>query len=265
MLVRCIDILKQTKNYLWGSNNTPTCVILYYHVVRPEYRERFSRQLDDLLRFANPISADSRINTHGGNHYAAVTFDDGYASILENALPEMMKRNIPFTIFVPTGCLGHHPPWIHRGSEEYSEIVMTAEQLGSLDTNVVSIGSHCITHRNLLELTPDEANREILDSKIYLENILNKTISSISFPHGAFDQSHIQMARNAGYECAFSILPQLNDLNGHEFIKGRVRIDPTDWRFESQLKMLGAYRWLTGFISFKKQILHAIVSGQSGD
>ena len=71
---------------------------------------------------------------------------------------------------------------------------MTAAQLNSLDKKLVLIGSHCITHQNLLQIGYDEARKEIIQSKKELEDMLNTPIETISFPHGDFNQTHIDLA-----------------------------------------------------------------------
>jgi peptidoglycan/xylan/chitin deacetylase (PgdA/CDA1 family) len=255
ILVYSFDCLNEMIKLIAGLKRSSTCMILYYHVIKPEQRKRFSKQMDELLKAATPTFAD-RLTLHGDGHkYAAVTFDDGYSSVLENALPELKKRNIPATLFIPTGCLGTHPPWIDKKTEEYREVVMTAEQLSSLDTKLTSIGSHCMTHQSLLELSYEEAKKEIFQSKKNLEDILNRTIESISFPHGAYNHLHVELAQQSGYKHAFSIIPEMIYLNSIPFIMGRVRVDPNDWHLESKLKFAGAYRWLVRVSVLRKKFI----------
>src|SRR5688572_3601936 len=89
-------------------------VVLYYHAVGPRDRAAFSRQMDEILKRAQPFEADSREAMADAARNVAITFDDGYRSVLENAIPELEKRNMPFTIFVPTGCLGERPSWVRN-------------------------------------------------------------------------------------------------------------------------------------------------------
>jgi hypothetical protein len=53
----------------------------------------------------------------------------------------------------------------------------------------------------------------------------------------------------------FTALPQWKISNASEFVTGRVRVDPTDWRLEFRLKLLGAYRWLPMAVEMKRRIL----------
>jgi peptidoglycan/xylan/chitin deacetylase (PgdA/CDA1 family) len=221
-----------------------TCVILYYHTVYPEEIESFAQQMDDLLRWTNPICINDIDKIKSGLRYSAMTFDDGFTCVLDNALPELSKRKIHTTLFVPSGCLGQQPPWLNEGHLDHKNVIMTQDQLNSLDKDLVCIGSHCRTHPNLLQISKDEARKEIIQSKKELEKIMNTQIETISFPHGDFDQTHIDMAIRAGYRHAYSILPELIHAGSDGFVRGRVKVDPSDWCIEYRLKLLGAYRWL---------------------
>src|ERR1700757_4322402 len=158
------------------------CVILYYHCVPCEQRTRFARQMDVLVQSAKPIRADIISPLCIGQRYAAVTFDDAFESVLLNALPELEKRGIPATIFVIADLMGRSPGW-----EGYWEGTMTLDELRRLPIDLVTIGSHTISHRALPLLDEEEARVELLQSRRRLEELLNRKISLFSFPFGAFD------------------------------------------------------------------------------
>jgi peptidoglycan/xylan/chitin deacetylase (PgdA/CDA1 family) len=236
------------------NKDTATCVVLYYHTVYPEEKKAFALQMDDLLRWTKPICINDIDKMKPGLRYSAITFDDGFTCVLDNALPELSKRNIPATLFVPSGCLGQQPPWLDERNIDHKNVVMTTAQLNSLDKKLVLIGSHGRTHQNLLQINADEARKEIIQSKKELEDILNTPIETISFPHGDFNQTHIDIAVEAGYRQAYSILPDLIYAGSNSFLRGRVKVDPSDWRMEYRLKLLGAYRWLPKAFAIKKKL-----------
>jgi hypothetical protein len=80
---------------LMGRRVPGRCVVLQYHAVPLELREKFAKQMDIVLRCATPVRADSDAPLTGSENYVAVTFDDGLTSFLENALPELEIRKIP--------------------------------------------------------------------------------------------------------------------------------------------------------------------------
>jgi peptidoglycan/xylan/chitin deacetylase (PgdA/CDA1 family) len=245
LLVRCCDVCRAGLLRLTGRKPIPSCVVLYYHGIPAPERHRFARQMDEVIRRTQPISADSRPVLNGKSHYCAVTFDDGFVSVLENALPELADRRIPATLFVPTGSLGQSPSWI-KGARSSAEMVLSASQLAELKQNeLVTIGSHSITHPNFLAIDHAHAERELKQSKADLEALLGRPVILFSFPHGACNGATIEMAKGAGYRRVFTIEPEAMPPTTEEFVMGRVATGPADWPTEFRLKLLGAYRWLT--------------------
>jgi peptidoglycan/xylan/chitin deacetylase (PgdA/CDA1 family) len=245
LLVHGGDILVAFALRLLGRRPRPSCVVIYYHAVDPGQRARFARQMDDLLRLAKPIPAGLSGLPDSPAHCCAVTFDDGFVSVLENALPELELRNIPVTFFVPTGSLGGSPAWVKAASPARHQRVLSAEQLARLkDHRLLAIGSHSISHPSFLELDPAQARRELEQSKTQLEAILGHNVGLFSFPHGACDSQTIALARAAGYQRVFTINPCNAFTGSDNFVIGRVLVDPADWPLEFRLKILGAYRWL---------------------
>lgn len=243
---------------LFGRRRSPRCVVLYYHAVPPEQRQRFARQMDILLRWATPVRADLTGPLPPRKHYAAVTFDDAFQSVLHNALPELEQRRIPATIFVVTSCLGQHPGWLGDGYlANQSEITMTADELCSLPGSLVMLGSHTISHPYLTRLSAAEARREIEDSRRDLEALANCPVTLFSFPYGAASPELINLCREAGYRRAFTIEPVLAFSGLGQFVTGRVSVNPTDWPVEFWLKLLGGYRWQAAFSKVKRQIRSA--------
>jgi len=97
---------------------TKTLILMYHRVgdmtadpwglgVSPE---RFEQQMDVLRRAFKPVRManlaksviDSRLVPGG----VAVTFDDGFADNLHNALPALQKHAVPATVYVTSGRIG---------------------------------------------------------------------------------------------------------------------------------------------------------------
>jgi peptidoglycan/xylan/chitin deacetylase (PgdA/CDA1 family) len=241
---------------LVGKSFPGTCVVLYYHIVDIEERQKFARQLDTILRHAKPIRADAKKTLPPNTHHVAVTFDDGFVDILENALPELMKRSIPFTIFFPTGYLGEYPQWVkNKEYRLYLGPVMNEGQVRDMSKfELVTVGSHCVSHAALSLMDEVSAKKEIQNSKNKLEDIIGRKVNLLSFPHGACTDKCISFARLAGYERVFTIQPSLGITYPDEFVTGRVGVSAEDWLLEFRLKMVGAYRWLPLAYSLKRKI-----------
>ena len=100
LIVFCFDSVIRICRKMLGMRCPTRCVVLYYHVVRQEERTRFARQLDEIFRLAKPIWADRPDMIGDWPHYAAITFDDGFRSFRDNALPELVQREIFPPIFL---------------------------------------------------------------------------------------------------------------------------------------------------------------------
>lgn len=249
------DYCSKTILKILRDKSQSTCVVLYYHAVSNEQRDRFARQMDDLIRWTTPVNGNIDSVPENGRRYSAITFDDGFTSVLDNAIPELSIRNIPCIIFIPTGSLGRHPIWVKDPeNQSYKEIVISTDQIKRLDKELVSIGSHCVTHTNLLLLNEEEIRKELIDSRMKLKQIVKKDISSLSFPHGQYSQKIVNMAIDAGYKRLFTILPILSFSKTKNLMIGRVEVSPDDWRIEFRLKLLGAYRWMPIFFKLKKYV-----------
>lgn len=241
---------------LIGYKSRPACVVLYYHAVTDRQRRNFARQMDLLLRLARPISVENHQPLTPGHRYAAVTFDDGFMSVLQNALPELQERCIPAAIFVPTGYLGKSPLWIKDpDSPGRKETVLSMAELKNLrEKQFLSVGSHSVNHPNFLISNIDQTLAELRESKSTLEKILGMEVTLFSFPHGAYNERQLQQAQEAGYKRVFTIEPKPAFRQSNEFVVGRTLADPNDWAPEFQLKLLGAYRWLALVSAWKARL-----------
>ncbi|MGH9738291.1 MAG: polysaccharide deacetylase family protein [Candidatus Acidiferrales bacterium] len=239
-----------------GKPRPAISVVLHYHGVGLGERSRFAQQMDTLIRLATPISAGNRDPLQPGKRYAAVTFDDGFQNVVENAVPEMIIRKIPGTIFVVPSLLGGNPLWDTLGADYIlKEPLISAAQLKALPAELITVGSHTVTHAWLPSVTESEARKEISMSRERLRSLLDKEIDLFSFPYGESNGQLIELCREAGYSRVFTIVPSLAFRDPHEFVTGRIGASPGDWPVEFRLKLLGAYRWLPSILKIKKRLL----------
>lgn len=244
------------------DRHATTHVVLYYHRVRDEDRAAFARQLDRLRRLGRVVPLDRPGYRHG-SHHVSLTFDDGLASFGRNALPELEARGIPAALFVPSGLIGVAPVWETDNRHGiHEERVLTVEELRALP-ELIEIGSHTIDHPNMVRLPGAERQRQLVESRLALEEALDRPIRAFSFPYGAFDEDLLERSRAAGYERVYTTVPTTQVVaaaaeangspRGHV---GRVLVDPTDWPLEFRLKVAGAYCWLPSAIAAKRGLRH---------
>jgi len=241
----CVQKLWRRCQLFMGKELPGTCVVLYYHSVAADDREEFARQMAALLRFAKPIRADRRDQFESAVHYASVSFHDAFESVCDNALPEMAKLGIHATLFVPTGYLGQHPGWnMEEGHPDSQEVVIGVDRLRSLNKDLVSIGSHTVSHPDMTSLSQEAAMAELRKSRLDLEAILGRPVELFAFPYGRHNKSLVRCCREAGYQRIFTIQPKLAFSEIGEFVTGSCAVSPTDWHLEFKMKLFGAYQWL---------------------
>ena len=86
LIVFIIDYLSRLFSSFTNKTDS-SCVILYYHTVYPEEINEFKKQMDELLRWTRPIHINAIGQINRAGRYSAVTFDDGFICVLDNALP----------------------------------------------------------------------------------------------------------------------------------------------------------------------------------
>jgi peptidoglycan/xylan/chitin deacetylase (PgdA/CDA1 family) len=246
LVVRAGDVVRAAVSRSLGRPAPGTCVVIYYHGVRPELREAFARQMDMVAQLTMVLPGDHAGPLAAGQRHSLITFDDGFVSYLEQALPELESRGLASTIFVPTGSLGVAPRWIQRpGHPGLAEVVMTEAQLAALAGHgSVTIGSHSINHPDFLSLDAAAAATELGASRRHLESIIGRAVTTFSFPHGRFNDTLLDQAQQAGYTRVFGIQPRPAVGDTRSILLGRVAVEPDDWPVEFRLKLLGAYRWM---------------------
>ena len=233
-------------------------VVLYYHHVAQAHRDRFARQMQHLRRHVQPVRADHRGLLAPGARVGAVTFDDGYLSILENAVPELERLGIPATAFVVSDFLGH------RIESDPSERCMTRDELRRCASDLLSIGSHTARHARMSAVDATRGHDELQRSRRTLEQILGRDVTLFCFPFGAYNSQALEWCLQAGYERVFTCDPTVAFRAPDEFVTGRVAVEPTDWRIEFHLKLMGAYRWLPAAFALKRRLLQRLRAKTNG-
>jgi len=211
--------------FTWWRPRKAGTPILMYHAVAPRRRgsrlnhwrlreEDLARQLELLARrgmegvalrdlVGRPAAPEKR---------AVLTFDDGYAGVLERALPLLRARGFSATVFVVSGKLGGENDW---DGETPGDRLLTAAGVRALAAEGIEIGSHGATHRALPPLSDAELDDEVRGSKAALEAVLGAPVVSFCYPYGAFDDRVVEAVRAAGYRAATvirgGISPDLSD------------------------------------------------------
>jgi peptidoglycan/xylan/chitin deacetylase (PgdA/CDA1 family) len=165
---------------------------------------------------------------------AVLTFDDGYRSLLDVALPRLRAFGYPAVVFVPTGFIGGRNAF--DADEEPDEAICDWGDLRALERAGVAVQSHGVSHRALTRLSPAELDQELGRSKAELEAGLSRTVEAFAYPYGdggtgrrwRHKRAEVRDAlRRAGYRAACLYGGGVNRLPvGDAFRLARVAMGP---------------------------------------
>jgi peptidoglycan/xylan/chitin deacetylase (PgdA/CDA1 family) len=134
----------------------------------------------------------------------AITFDDGYRSLHQYALPILARYHFRATVFAIAGYVGRPNLWDvkfflprfqHLDWMELRELMAAGWE----------IGSHSLNHDYLPFLADDELIHDLAGSRKILEDNLQTPVRHLSLPFGRGNQRVYRFAQEAGYK-SISIL-----------------------------------------------------------
>ena len=115
----------------------------------------------------------------------AITFDDGFASVAETAAPLLVDRGLIATVFCVAGHLGRLNDWQSAQAGGYRSRLADADTLSGLARAGFEIGSHGVGHSPLRNGSEQVASREVVDSRVALEQEVGTAVTSFAYPYGA--------------------------------------------------------------------------------
>ena len=146
-----------------------------------------------------------RAGRHRG--LVGITFDDGYANLVEDALPALKRHGFSATMFVLSGMLGRTNEW-----DALPWRLMSAEQARELAAAGMEIGSHSVTHMRLAGADPDQLKAEVSDSRESLSDLIGTPVRGFAYPYGSMDAAAQQAVSDAGYDYACAANTPINQL-----------------------------------------------------
>ena len=187
--------------------------MLCYHAVSERWRSPLAVSPDQLarqLRFVldrgyRGTTFEQAVTSPPAPRTVAVTFDDGYRSVLTEALPILDLLGLPATVFVATDFVGRDAPmswpgidqWV-GGPHEEELVGLSWDDLASLQNAGWEIGSHTCSHPQLSRLDDRGLRHELEESRRTCEERLGRC-RTLALPYGDGDERVIRAAEEAGY------------------------------------------------------------------
>jgi peptidoglycan/xylan/chitin deacetylase (PgdA/CDA1 family) len=132
----------------------------------------------------------------------AITFDDGFRSVAENAAPLLAERGQRATVYAVAGSLGRENDWPTQHEDAPRRPLLSAEQLTELADAGVEVGSHGVEHAPMAHVDEAGARDEVVRSKELLEDLLSRAVTTYAYPYGASPLPHAERLVRDTYEAA---------------------------------------------------------------
>jgi peptidoglycan/xylan/chitin deacetylase (PgdA/CDA1 family) len=191
----------------------------------------------DLSEFVDRVTAGKSLRA-----VAALTFDDAYAGVFEQAAPVLRQVGVPATVFV-VGTAGRRAGfwWDQKPVVESSDPALRRQWLNTLrgdetaivpggareelpashrpaDWSVIrsasqsgmTVGAHSVTHRSLPTLSDAELEFEVVTSRSIVEHAIGTRPDFFAYPYGLWDYRVRSRVRLAGYRAGLTLNAGLN-------------------------------------------------------
>lgn len=148
-----------------------------------------------------------------GRDDVRITFDDGNASDVAEALPALTRRGLEATFFVVAGRLG-------------AQHFIGASEVRELAAAGMRIGSHGMRHRRWRGLDDASLREEHVQAKGILEEVVGRPVTEAACPFGAYDRRTLRSLRRAGYRHVYT--SDRGRARAHDFLQARTSLGPHD-------------------------------------
>ena len=173
--------------------------------ITKESFERFIRY--ELFHGQKPMDAEILMKAvdkpDAYKNYFAVTFDDIYDSVYENAYPILKELNVPFVVFVTPKLIDTIDSW-------HKHPMITMEHLREMAKDPLCIiGAHGMEHKMFRNYSVKEVKLSMEKSKQWLEKTFGKSVDFFAFPFGRrveVSNANIKTLSSCDYHCGFSAL-----------------------------------------------------------
>ena len=231
-------------------------MVLCYHAISPTWpmsqslpEEAFVEQVELLLRRGyRPVTFTEAATAPARGRRVAVTFDDGYTSVLRAA--ELLGGlGVPGTLFVVSDLMGDRARWL--SDEEIGGAAFRPETslMGWDDVRGLAgrgweIGSHTRTHAHLTRCDDLRLDDELAGSRAAVAEQLGSPCTSVAFPFGDMDARVVAATRRAGYAAAGALPVRTTGPDPYAFPRIGVYHRDADHPWHFRLKVSPAARAL---------------------
>jgi peptidoglycan/xylan/chitin deacetylase (PgdA/CDA1 family) len=174
-----------------------------------------------------------------------LTFDDGFESFYTHAFPVLTEKKMPATVFLVTGYCGKDNNWPGQSKEAPRLPLLNWRMVCELRQNGIELGAHSCTHPDLTRMSPDQAEREIIDSRNEIQNKTGLPVIHFAYPYGK-SNSLLHKVVAANFEAGLGT--SLAEASNADEIFNLSRVDV--YYIFTRFKMLRS-SWFTSYLTLR--------------
>jgi peptidoglycan/xylan/chitin deacetylase (PgdA/CDA1 family) len=207
-----------------------------------------------------PLTLEQYLSGAAGRREFLLTFDDGYAGLLDEAVPLLAELRVPSVCFMLPGRWGGTGAW---NTANPDEPLVDRGDLAAMERAGMAVELHGWDHTSLPGLPPAELEHQVAGAADAFADVLHRRPRVFAYPFGHHDAAARAAVRRAGIGHAFAVYDGLPA--GHPdaaLAVPRVDVNASDTLRTFRLKTLRAYpaaRRLLGRAPAVRRGLHAVV------
>jgi len=155
----------------------------------------------------------------------ALTFDDGFASVVESALPILRDAGATATLFLTTGHVGGHNNWAGQPDWAPKFAMASWAQIEQLTRSGWEIQNHTVRHLDLRSLGDAELADELGAANDAIAQHVGKRPDQLAYPYGHFDARVQRIASATHAACFTTELASLDGRGASGLARGIPRLD----------------------------------------
>lgn len=150
-----------------------------------------------------------------------ITFDDGYQSVYDHALPVLQTCGMTATVFLTVGTTDAADSKDRLPGLE-NRSMLSWDEICEMHRYGMDFGAHTLTHPDLTQLMTHQMETEIYRSKTIIEEVLGSAVACFAYPFGRSDDRSCAFVRRH-FDCACS--DRLGFINAGSDLFALERID----------------------------------------
>jgi peptidoglycan/xylan/chitin deacetylase (PgdA/CDA1 family) len=116
----------------------------------------------------------------------AITFDDGYRTVYDQAFPVLQRYGMTATVFVTPG-VTKPANSAERLPALEGRTMLSWQEIREMQDAGMDIGAHTCTHPRLTQLPMERIAAEMLGSKTIIREMLGRPVACFAYPFGRYD------------------------------------------------------------------------------